>query len=1189
MQLKKIKTFGFKTFAEPTTLEFGGGITAIVGPNGSGKSNLIDAFRWVLGEQSSKSLRSGKMEDVIFIGNDQRKPLGLAEVSITFDNSDRKLPIDFAEVEITRRAYRVGEIEYYINRNQCRLRDIMDLLMGTGLGPGSYSIVSQGQIDQILTSKPADRRALFEETAGINKFLARKNESLRRLEQTEQNAIRINDLISELERRIPELDTQVRRAKRYRKLSARVRDIEILSYLRAGASRRAEREALKAELERNEEARGNAAAQAALLGANLAQARTNAYQQELEVEEERTRGQELRAKLARLEADYAAALARRGALEAQSTQTSQDADRVAREREALRTAIAGLQAKIEPLQAQLESARADELAAQTALAQARGELDAIFTKLRQVEAAASERAARKAERRVQRENARSEAGRLEEASASARAHAEQLEIAAGAAAHRFTEREAQLAQLESRFADAGTRAEEAERSAAAAQTGLAHAQTAHGEYSSAVAAAQSRLHTIEELENSLEGHVPGTRAVVEAWQRNELRGIEGIVSNLITTEEPYARAMDVAFGARLSNIITATSEDAERAIEYLNTKELGRATFLPLDTLQNRTGKELSAELRAARGVLGYAHTLIRTQPQYESIVRFLVGSVLVVDTLQTGIDLVRGRGLRDTIVTLSGEQIAGGGAITGGRYQRERSILSRRVQAQTLREQLAQMREQLAQLEDDVRVSARAFEDAGSQRDAARAALARAEVELTEVRGEMAGAAAEAERIQREYETARTNASESHAQAQAARERERAFDDGLPEDGRGDEQRARLEDDLARAREHIGSAEAFQAQASSRAADLREQAAALGAERDGARARLGIIDLDTERAAAAREAMAQEIASLTAQTAQSSRTLHELREQVRECDAQFEAARKRREALADDVTKLEADLRSAEIAEREAQTGGERHRTRLAEIEAELGMLVSQFAQNPASEDECREVEERYRTEPDALADDLPRLREELARLSNVNLNAEADREELAQREQFLREQLDDLSKARETLLQSIREIEQQSQTKFNETFDQVCAAFTQMYGRLFPGGTAKMWQTNPENLSETGIEISVQPPGKKLMPLPTLSGGERAMTAAALIFALIKVRPSPFYLLDEVDAALDDANIERFSSMVREMAGNSQMVIVTHNKQTMELADRMYGVTMGEAGVSTIISAELTQREREPEPAIA
>ncbi|HEU5480155.1 MAG TPA: AAA family ATPase, partial [Candidatus Tumulicola sp.] len=245
MKLKKIKSFGFKTFADPTTLEFGGGITAIVGPNGSGKSNLVDAFRWVLGETSSRSLRGGKLEDVIFAGNDARKPLGLAEVSVTFDNTGGRLPIEFSEVEITRRAYRAGESEYFINRTQVRLRDILDLLMGTGLGPGSYAIVSQGQVDAILTSKPADRRALFEETAGINKFLARKNESLRRLEHTEQNAIRISDLISELEHRVPELETQVRRAKRYRKVSARVRDLEILGYLRAGASRRAERDGLR--------------------------------------------------------------------------------------------------------------------------------------------------------------------------------------------------------------------------------------------------------------------------------------------------------------------------------------------------------------------------------------------------------------------------------------------------------------------------------------------------------------------------------------------------------------------------------------------------------------------------------------------------------------------------------------------------------------------------------------------------------------------------------------------------------------------------------------------------------------------------------------------------------------------------------------------------------------------------------
>jgi chromosome segregation protein len=1189
VKLKQIKTFGFKTFAEPTALEFGGGITAIVGPNGSGKSNLIDAFRWVLGEQSSKSLRSGKMEDVIFAGNEKRKPLGLAEVSITFDNGDRRLPIDFTEVEITRRAYRAGEIEYYINRNQCRLRDILELLMGTGLGPGSYSIVSQGQIDSILTSKPADRRALFEETAGINKFLARKNESMRRLEQTEQNAIRINDLIAELDRRIPELDTQVRRAKRYRKVSGRVRDLEILSYIRASASRRAERETLKTELERNEELRSAAAAKAASLGAQLAQARTRAYQHELHLEELRSQSQTLRGELARVEADYAAALARLQTLEAQNTQTSEDAARVQHERETLEASIAELEARIAPLQHELETAREAELEAQTALSQARGQLDAIFTQLREVEAAASAVAARKAERRVQGENARAEAERLERESADARVRAEQIEIACGAATHKFTQREQHLAHLETQLVDARGRFEDAERAVSQAQSDVSHAITAHREHASEVAAAQSRLHTIEELENAMEGHVPGTRAVMDAFGRGELRGIEGVISNLITTEEQYARAMDIAFGARLSNIVTGTSEDAERGIDYLNMKELGRATFLPLDTLQNRTGKELTPELRDVRGVIGYAHTLIRTQPQYESIVKFLVGNVLVVDTLQTGIYLVRSRGLRDTIVTLSGEQIAGGGAITGGRYQREKSILSRRVQAQTLREQLTEMQAQLARLEAAAQQATRASQEAVAQRDQAAQALRQAEVSLTEVRGEMVSVSAEVERMQAELEAARKRVGELHLAAVQARERERDLDNAQPEEMRSDEDRARLEQELAQARERISEAEARQSQATSRAGDLRERYAALTAERDGAKARLGIIDQDSERARAAREQMAAEIGALAAQSESASQQLQSLRKQVSDADAAFEAARRERETLAQNVTRLESELRSAEIEEREAQGGGERYRTRLAEIEAELGMLVSQFAQNPATDDECRDVEQRYAEEADTVTEDLPRLREELARLSNVNLNAEADREELAQREQFLREQLEDLSKARETLLQSIHEIEQQTQAQFNETFNQVAEAFTEMYARLFPGGQAKMWQTNPENLSETGIEISVQPPGKKLMPLPALSGGERAMTAAALIFALIKVRPSPFYLLDEVDAALDDANVERFSSMVRELAGGgSQMILVTHNKQTMELADRMYGVTMGEAGVSSIISAELTH-EREPEPAFA
>ena len=451
-----------------------------------------------------------------------------------------------------------------------------------------------------------------------------------------------------------------------------------------------------------------------------------------------------------------------------------------------------------------------------------------------------------------------------------------------------------------------------------------------------------------------------------------------------------------------------------------------------------------------------------------------------------------------------------------------------------------------------------------------------------------MLSLASDVERMHADVENARKVVAELVEKMERSLERERTYEGDEPEALASDEDRHRLEAELARAREEIAQAEAAQADASRLASDLRERSAALTAERDASKARLGMLDQNSERAHVAREQMLAEIASLFEQTRSAHAHVEGLQAGVRELDGKLEIARREREEMSNRQLQLEADVRTAQNEEREAAAGGEHFRTRLAEIEAELGMLVSQFAQNPATDDECKDVEERYKDEADTVVDELPRLREELARLSaNVNLNAESERDELAERDTFLRTQMEDLARARETLLESIKEIEQQSQVQFNETFEKVSTAFTEKYAQLFPGGQAKMWQTNPENLSETGIEISVQPPGKKLMPLAALSGGERAMTAAALIFALIAVKPSPFYLLDEVDAALDDMNVERFSDAVRGMAADAQMILVTHNKKTMELADRMYGVTMGEAGVSALVSAELT--EREPELALA
>jgi len=1193
VKLKSLRIFGFKTFAEQTGLTFEPGITALVGPNGAGKSNLVDAIRWVLGEQSSKSLRSTKTEDVIFAGNERRKPLGMAEVALTFDNSDGAMKLDASEVQITRRAYRAGDSEFYINRQSVRLRDVIELLMGTGLGPGSYAIVSQGQIDAILAAKPSDRRSLFEETAGINKFLSRKNESLRRLEQTEANGIRVNDLLQEISARIPELETQARRARRFRKASARLRDLEILSYLRASSSRRTERAALQVRLEANEAERTASAARAAAADARLTTLRTDLYTRERTLETLRAEATQVRADLAERESSQAAVGARRDALVAQSSQITGDRDRADAERTELHATVAALEDEVEPRTRELGNHREREAAAREAFGTARTALDAIFTALREAEASAAADATSEAQRQGQLVAAQREYERVEGEAFALRSDAEKRSERVATLAHDLQGARAALAVLDAQSTAARTAAAHADERVRLAQAALADGQAAYRTATSELASTEARLHTIEELEATLEGHVPGTRAILDATKRGEFGGIHGVVSNLIRVDEPYARALDIAFGGSLSNIVVETAEDAERAIAFLRSRELGRATFLPLDTLADRSGRNPN-EAPRGRGVIGYAHTLVEpTKPMYARIVSFLIGRILVVETLDVGVRLVRGEGFRDAIVTLDGDEIRGGGAMTGGRYKRERSILSRRAQARTLSEALPRLRAELETAE--AQTAAASEENAAAARDRSETHRSDGDlaVRLRDAYARVETLSTERARIDAEIATLLGRATERDAETAAAREKLAMLDRPVVDATTAHADRERLEGSLVEARATIARAQDAERAVAADIAGVREAVASLVARRDGARARLGLLDADSDRAAHARESMGDELAALARKLEGGSDALAIARDRVADVDARDASSRRERDEAHAAAQGLESDLRLAQNAERESARASEGGRLRLAEIDAELGMLTAQFAQNPATADECADVEMRHATEHGDCAPEIARLRDELARLQNVNLNADAEIEELVERERFLKEQLDDLAKARETLLASIAEIELQSQEKFNETFALVKVAFEDVYGQLFPGGQAKIWQTDPEKLSETGIEISVQPPGKRMMPLTTLSGGERAMAASALIFALIRVKPSPFYLLDEVDAALDDANVERFSQLVREVGSSAQLLIVTHNKKTMELAQRMYGVTMAEPGISTVISADLTpigsESERSLETALA
>ncbi|MBV9647817.1 MAG: chromosome segregation protein SMC, partial [Candidatus Eremiobacteraeota bacterium] len=1095
MRLKSLRLFGFKTFADQTVLPFEPGITGLVGPNGSGKSNLVDAIRWALGEQHPRSLRSTKTEDVIFAGNDRRRPLGMAEVSITFDNASGTLPIDYREVQITRRAYRAGESEFYINRTQVRLRDIVELLMGTGLGHGSVAIVSQGQIDAFLSEKPTERRSLFEETAGINKFLARKAESLRRLEQTEQNGIRISDLLSEITARIPELETQVRRARRYRRATARLRDLEILTYVRSTASRRDERERVQQDFAAREALRAAAAGRGAALEAQLSALRTELYGTELQLEERRADATAARAGLAELEAERAAMVARRDALLSQSSGIADDRERAEAERQRLERSLQELEKQIAPHVVALPAHEARETAARDAVTRTRRELDEIYTALRDVEVASASDAASEAERRANLQALRAELERLDREAAAARDDTLRNENDAESLRSTLRQIQQSASDLEERVAAAASAlsstdarvADVAERRTAA----HAAARTASGE----LAAAEATLQTILELEANLEGHAAGTRAILEAHARGEHRGILGVVSNLVRVDEAYARALDIAFGPSLSFIVTQTAQDAQAAIEHLSAQRLGRATFLPLDILGNRQGRD-PASAPHRPGVVGYAHSLVTTKPSYAGIVAFLVGRILIVEDLRVGLQLVRSDGFRDTIVTLEGEQISGGGAMTGGRFQRERAILSRRAHADTLRNRLPTLRARLAEADAELATAVAEHEAALLQRDDARNAQGDAALALRDTQARVREVETALERVRAAAQEARTRADALEKARGDVESRRLTLERRAGDPSVLQAERERLEAAFAEAREDSARTQDEERAASAQLAAAREALGTLIARRDAERARSALLDSDTERATLARQQMQAELETLAQAVEQAESSLVEARQRVERADAAVHAVRAERDALTARAGAAETELRSSQGEERAAAAQTDDARLRLAEIEAELGMLASGFAQNPATAEECADVERRYANEQGDFSADVARLREELTRLSTVNLNAEEERDRLAERERFLREQLDDLTKARETLLASIAEIEATSQLQFNETFALVQRAFHEMFPRLFPGGEARMWQTNPQSLSETGIEISVQPPGKKMTPLQALSGGERAMT---------------------------------------------------------------------------------------------
>ena len=1176
MRLKELEIQGFKSFPDRTKLTIGAGITGVVGPNGSGKSNISDAIRWVLGETSSRQLRgSGKMEDVIFGGTQTRGAMGYASVALTIDNTDHGLDVDADEVTIGRRYYRSGESEYSINGQSVRLKDVYELLLNTGLGRDGYAIVSQGRITAIVGAKSSERREIFEEASGIAKYRYRKNEAERRLAAAEANLERLRDILGELERRVGPLKRDSEKAQQFLELSAVRKSLEVTLWVdairRANESLRDQQrkyEAAQADYDRLSRQLDDFDAQSAAL-------RERAQAMVLQVEQanadiraltEANAGSESEAAVLKNESEHERF--RIDEAHAELERAGQGRQSIEQESAAHRTAIEALRQNLAELDERLAALRAslqqlEEKAA--ASGQRRDAVDAAMARLQdaattaKVRAAAARTAADAAEARRAEAERQAQQAQQNAAAADAdqRAAADALQKAEDAVTRNENIKKGLTLKLESRrrlheeAADALQKADR-ERSSTA-----------------------QRIHILEDLERNLDGYQQSVKTVMRAAANRRLRGIIGPVAGILTVQKGYETAIETALGFALQNIVVEDQGCARAAIGFLKDERAGRATFLPLDTVQ---GSRFTGRLT---GTAEVAADLVQADARYQHIVDNLLGRIIVVEDLAEASAVAKALNYRNRIVTRDGQVVNAGGSFTGGSTARSAGVFSRKQELEELRQKLAKLasRHEAAQKELDARKA---------EVDNLSAQLAGAEAEGMTAASERLRAGMELDRLAAaaaQYaENVHTLAAEAEAQAQA---------------------RAAAEEEAAVAEAEAAAAEAERARCAAELAELGESAGSLSAEREAITNELAETQMQRlagEKDIGLHEAALQGLQSRTGETEARER---ELRATVEAARARIEANEQKIAALErtrgenqQKIAAAEQTIRTANAARLQAEADtaklAQENRALTGERERMSGEMARLAERRNALESELNDTntklwEEYQLTDSEARAlcvpfDSLTELRRQVAEtrgkiraLGNVNVGAIDEYKEVKERYDFLKAQVTDVEKARAELTRMIAELCSEMEELFATSFKEINRHFGQIFRELFGGGHARLYLSDPENVLDSGIEIEVSPPGKVIKNLSALSGGEQSLVAISIYFAILNVNPAPFCILDEIEAALDDVNVNRYAQCLHRMTANTQFIVITHRRGTMEAADVLYGVTMQEDGVSKILRLDL------------
>ena len=1175
---------GFKSFADKVTVDFEPSITGIIGPNGSGKSNISDAIKWVLGEQSAKALRGSKMKDVIFAGSDDRRPKQVAEVTLTLDNKDRELDIDYDQVKIGRKVTKDGKSDYLLNGQRCRLKDIQELLLDTGIGKEAYSIIGQGKVEAVLNEGSADRRRLFEEAAGITKHKQRKEESEEKLADTQQKLQRIEDIISEIKRQVGPLEEEAKKAKQYKEYSSELEEHEVDLLLNKYAD-------LETELDQKIETKQE-------LSYKLTKFKSKVNEYDLKIDAEEEKLDDLIDEIDDLQDKLYQKRNKKQKVENKIDLADQRENNLAQQKQRLKAEVKRLKREVNSLEEEIEESEDKKEKVTKDLKNKKEVLSKQQDKLSEIKEELQEKNQRREEIRNNKLDNINEINRYKNKLSNIEQNidyytqeieeleTEEEELKKELAAKKESKEGYQedLSELQKKFEQQQQNLQDKKELNDRLTTKFHDLKDKFDDMKDKLSRKKSKLKTLKDLEESYSGYYRGVKKVLKyAENGNDLSGVCGVVAELIEVPKKYETAIEVALGSILQNIVVEDNKVGQKAIDYLKRNNAGRATFLPLDLIDPRNLRNNEKKALNVSGAIDVAEKLVDYNLKYEDAIKNILGRIIVAQDMDSAVEISKATNKRVKVVTLEGEIVRPGGSMTGGSRNKNSNLLGRSRQIEELSSEVEDLSEELEEIKKKGFAKRQELEELQDEIEELDEEVRQLDLKQTSLEKDYQQADNEVDRLKKEVKKKEGKIDNLQEQQAELREEQEEIQSELESLTTGEDD---LEGLIAKLEEDINSLQSSKEELSNKITDTKVEIASLEQEQESLEQEYKNKQLNLKNKQEKINKEESNIAKVKDKTKEIASKKEELIADKKELKIKIDEVKSELDNLKEDRTKVKKKINQYQQESKDSrerrdklQEKSNQNEVKLTEIKVKLENIEEKLNQEYEIEvydliEEREEIEDYQKVEK-IIKD----LKKKMKKLEPVNLGSIEEYENLSKRLEFLEEQHTDLIEGRDSLQEVISEIENEMKEEFLATFKEVKEEFETIFVDLFEGGQAKLELEDENDLLETGIEINAQPPGKNLQKLSLMSGGEKALTATALIFALLKVNPSPFYVLDELDAPLDDANVNRFANYLQELASRAQFIVITHRKGTMRAVNTLYGITMQNTGVSQVVSLKLDE----------